>query len=259
MVSLPIVGRLCTSRPGWSIGIRKSERPSCFGLSGSVRAPTQYQSAKCAEVVQIFWPLSCQPPSTFSALQLHVRRVGARLGLAVADGELDLGVQDLRQELALQLLAAVADQRLADDAHALADLRGRVARQRLVQDVLVDALDLLAAVLLRPGHAEPALGGELLHEGAALGRVHELAEVLAGGIHHDGVVVLDQPGSPPSSANACSSGENSKSTACSFGPGGAGLGRSGCPRSGSRGGREYIRNVAYRKSASPGRPRPGTP
>ena len=42
--------------------------PSCFCASGLVRAPTQYQSAKWADVVQIFWPLSFQPPSTFSAL-----------------------------------------------------------------------------------------------------------------------------------------------------------------------------------------------
>ena len=34
--------------------------PWCFD-SGSVRAPTQYHSAKCAEVVQVFWPLSRQP------------------------------------------------------------------------------------------------------------------------------------------------------------------------------------------------------
>ena len=31
--------------------------PKCLGASGSVRAPTQYHSAKCAEVVQVFCPL----------------------------------------------------------------------------------------------------------------------------------------------------------------------------------------------------------
>ena len=41
--------------------------PSCLASSGSVRAPNQYQSAKCADVVQIFWPFSFQPPGTFSA------------------------------------------------------------------------------------------------------------------------------------------------------------------------------------------------
>ena len=67
-MSLPIVGMVWISSPFCRIGIRNSEMPSCFGLSGSVRAPTQYQSAKCAEVVQIFWPLSFQPPGTGSAL-----------------------------------------------------------------------------------------------------------------------------------------------------------------------------------------------
>ncbi len=34
--------------------------PRCL-LSGSVRAPSQYHSAKWAEVVQVFWPLRIQP------------------------------------------------------------------------------------------------------------------------------------------------------------------------------------------------------
>ena len=35
--------------------------PWCFGASGSVRAPTQYHSAKWADVVHVFWPLRRQP------------------------------------------------------------------------------------------------------------------------------------------------------------------------------------------------------
>ena len=35
--------------------------PWCFGASGSVRAPTQYHSAKCAEVVHVFCPLRRHP------------------------------------------------------------------------------------------------------------------------------------------------------------------------------------------------------
>jgi hypothetical protein len=160
--------------------------PSCFGFSGSVRAPTQYQSAKCADV---------QLPAAFDllGLQLHVRGVAARVRLAVADRELDFGGEHQWQELAFQLLAAMADQGFPDDADALADLRRCVPRERLVEDVLVDAWDLLAAVLLRPRHPEPALRGELLHERAPLGRVRQLREVLPGRVHHDRVVVLDQP------------------------------------------------------------------
>jgi hypothetical protein len=40
--------------PGWSIGTRKRVIPKCLAASGSVRAPTHYQSAKWAEVVQVF-------------------------------------------------------------------------------------------------------------------------------------------------------------------------------------------------------------
>ena len=42
--------------------------------------------------------------------------------------------------------------------------------------------------------SEPALRGERLHEGAALGRVGELREILAVVVHYHGVVVLDEPG-----------------------------------------------------------------
>ena len=41
--------------------------PACFFACGSVRAPTQYQSAKWADVVQVFCPLSFQPPGALSA------------------------------------------------------------------------------------------------------------------------------------------------------------------------------------------------
>ncbi len=42
--------------------------PWCLGASGSVRAPTQYHSAKWAEVVQVFWPLSRHPSPSRVAL-----------------------------------------------------------------------------------------------------------------------------------------------------------------------------------------------
>jgi hypothetical protein len=64
--SSPIVQVGWIVRPGWFISTRKSVMPLCFSLT-SVRAPTQYQSAKCAEVVQILRPSSFQPPATFCA------------------------------------------------------------------------------------------------------------------------------------------------------------------------------------------------
>ena len=64
------------------------------------------------------------------------------------------------------------------------------AGERLVEEVLVDALALGAAVLLGPGEAEPALLAELAHERAALGRVDDLRHVLPGQVEDVGVVVL---------------------------------------------------------------------
>ena len=75
-------------------------------------------------------------------------------------------LEDLGQELLLQLLAAVADKRLADDPDALADLGSAAAGERFVQQELVDTLAVLSAVLLRPGHPEPAASAKLLHERA---------------------------------------------------------------------------------------------
>ena len=42
--------------------------PKCLATSGSVRAPTQYHSAKCAEVVHVFCPLRRQPSPSRVAL-----------------------------------------------------------------------------------------------------------------------------------------------------------------------------------------------
>ena len=167
--------------------------PACLGASGSVRAPTQYHSAKCADVVHVFCPLRIQPEvpsrSTARRLQLHRCRIRARVGLAVSDGELDLRVEDLGQELGFEIVAADPDERLADDADALADLRTAAARERLVQQELVDALTVLAAVLLGPGEAEPAPVGELLHERAPGWRVDDLGHVLPRDVEHLGIVV----------------------------------------------------------------------
>ena len=139
--------------------------------------------------------LAVEPPAVAVAggLELHVGRVGAGVGLGVADGELDLVAQDLGQELGLELVGAVLDQRLADDADALADLRGAPPGQRLVEQVLVDAVALGPAVLLRPGHAQPAPLADLGHERAALGRVADLRHVLARRVHDlDGLVLVEE-------------------------------------------------------------------
>ena len=66
--SSPIVqiGRIVM--PGWSSGTSISVMPWCL-FSGSVRVPSQYHSAKCADVVHVFWPLSRQPSPSRSAFR----------------------------------------------------------------------------------------------------------------------------------------------------------------------------------------------
>ena len=83
----------------------------------------------------------------------------------------------------------MGDQGLADDADALADLGTTTRGEGLVEDVLVDALALLAAVLLRPGDAQPALLAHLLHQRSTLGRVDDLGHVLPGGVEYLGIVI----------------------------------------------------------------------
>jgi hypothetical protein len=58
-------------------------------------------------------------------LEFHGPRIRTGLGLAIADGELNLGANNLRQEAGLRLLVAVSDDGLAHDAHALSGLGGR--------------------------------------------------------------------------------------------------------------------------------------
>ncbi|MBS04856.1 MAG: hypothetical protein CMQ24_19415 [Gammaproteobacteria bacterium] len=50
------IGRGCT--PGWSMSTSIRLIPSCFGLSGEVRARTKMKSQSIASLVQIFAPFS---------------------------------------------------------------------------------------------------------------------------------------------------------------------------------------------------------
>jgi len=47
---------------------RMNEIPSCALAEGSVRHRQKIQSAYCASVVQVFWPLMIYLPPLFSAL-----------------------------------------------------------------------------------------------------------------------------------------------------------------------------------------------
>ena len=48
--------------------------PSCFGADGLVRAKSAPHFEYCAPVVQIFWPVIRQPPSTLVALVVRLAR-----------------------------------------------------------------------------------------------------------------------------------------------------------------------------------------
>ena len=135
--------------------------------------------------------LAVEPPSVaiLGRLELHGGSVGSSVGLGVADGELDLVLEDLGEELLLQLVGAVSDDGLADDADALADLRPTSAGELLVEQVLIDTLSVLAAVLLGPGDAEPALLAQLGHELSALRRVDDLRHVLSRDVEDIRVIV----------------------------------------------------------------------
>ena len=88
----------------------------------------------------------------------------------------------------------MTDQRLSDDADALSDLRAAAPSESLVEQVLVEALAVLAPVLLGPGDPEPAPLAELGHELTALRGVDDLGHVLAGEVEDLGVLVLVEEG-----------------------------------------------------------------
>ena len=74
--SSPIVQISLIVTPGWSSGTSMSVMPMCL-LFGSVRVPSQYHSAKCAEVVHVFWPFSSQPSSPLWNVRSAFSRIDA--------------------------------------------------------------------------------------------------------------------------------------------------------------------------------------
>src|SRR5205823_14006285 len=89
------------------------------------------------------------------------------------------------------------DERLADDADALADLRAAARGELLVEEVLVHTFAFGAAVLLRPRQPEPTALADLAHEGAALRSVDDLRHVLARQIEDVGIIVVVEEANDP--------------------------------------------------------------
>ena len=93
------------------------------------------------------------------------RQVGAGVRLRVALAPADLAARDLRQVLALLLLAAVLQQRRAEHPDAEA-LQRRAALERghlLAQDRRLRVREAAAAVVARPGRHRPAALAHALH------------------------------------------------------------------------------------------------
>ena len=95
--------------------------------------------------------------------------VGARLGLGVADREVDLAGEDAGQEARLLLVGAVRHDRRADGVDGDERERRMGALHLVEQDELIGRRPALAAELLRPAEAEPAVGAHLPHDPAELG------------------------------------------------------------------------------------------
>ena len=97
--------------PGVFMSTMKHEMPSCFGLSGSVRARQMPQCGVLRAIdVHTFWPFSTQPPSTRVARVDRRREVGAGAGLAEQLAPDDLAAQRRQDPALLLLLRAVHDE-----------------------------------------------------------------------------------------------------------------------------------------------------
>ena len=71
-----------TSTPGCSMSITIMVMPWCLGASGSVRTVARPRFATWARLVQTFWPVTSQPPSTRGGPRGDAGGVGPRVGLA---------------------------------------------------------------------------------------------------------------------------------------------------------------------------------
>ena len=92
------------------------------------------------------------------------RQVGARLGLGVADGEVELAGEDLGQEERLLLLGAEAHDRRPHRVDGDEGERGAGAPGLVEEDELVGGRPALSAELGRPPDAEPPVLADLAHD-----------------------------------------------------------------------------------------------
>src|SRR5690606_30077282 len=111
-------------------------------------------------------PVDLPPAVDLGGGRAERGEIGARVGLAHADAEIAFAAHDTRQDgLALFLRAEPEQQRAALPVGDPVERHGRAGRKQFLgDDVAIQRGPLVAAILLRPGHAEPALGAELAAE-----------------------------------------------------------------------------------------------
>ena len=181
------IGRASIASPASRRSTRNVESPPVRDSPAAgvdVRASSSMRSECAKRLVQIFCPLTSQPPS---GLRLGARaqreRVAARVGLGDAEGlQAQLARGDGRQVAPLLLLGAVSQDR-AHDVHLRVAGAGVAA---LVVDLLQDQRRIAqpeahAAVLLGDQRRQPAALGERRDELLGVGALAvERAPVLAG-------------------------------------------------------------------------------
>jgi hypothetical protein len=132
------------------LGIGAAREPDVVGVGGEARE----------DLLPVDDPLV----AVEDGARLERRQVGARVGLGVADREVDLAAQDSRQEELLLLVRPVLHDRRRDGVDGEHGHR-RAGPHRLVEeDVLLDRRHAAAAVLLRPADAEPLVAAHLEHD-----------------------------------------------------------------------------------------------
>jgi hypothetical protein len=134
------------------------EMPLCLGI-GATREPDVVGVG--GEAREDLLPVDHPLVAVEHGARLEGGQVGARVGLGVADREVDLAAQDLREEEPLLLVRPELHDRRRDGVDG-EHRDGRARPHRLVEeDELLDGRHAAAAVLLRPADAEPAVASHL--------------------------------------------------------------------------------------------------
>jgi hypothetical protein len=117
-------------------------------------------------VVQIFDPLTFQPPSVRVAFAPGREQIRSAIRLGHADAEAGLASDDLRQHLGLDPFRCVFDQcgpglAVGREVHGVRRVR---CDHLLVDHEAVQKTALLPAISARPGHSNPSALSDLLRE-----------------------------------------------------------------------------------------------